>query len=201
MSAEVSQLRTLYRLMSDPGHVYVVTDGGIRWLADRRVLTADPIVRDVFEGLPDGIYKLSASKPPRPVPESGDLRLPALGTTAAGIEQREDWIPATQLQPPILINDEIHGLVVVLESGGMPVAVRHHVHDAWCAYLSRARDSHVTIDVTAEGLMVRYGREMTWGRYSERNVAFVPAVASVDVADMFRALVGRWNAASRERAA
>jgi hypothetical protein len=83
----------------------------------------------------------------------------------------------------------------------MPVAVCRPVHEAWCTYLSRAMDSYATVDVTADGLMVRYGRQMTWGRYSEQNVAFVPAVGSVDVADMFRALVRRWNAASRERVA
>jgi hypothetical protein len=59
---------TLYRLFIDPAWVMVVTgDDGARWITDRKVLFRDYIANAVFRDLPDGLYELRATKPPKPV--------------------------------------------------------------------------------------------------------------------------------------
>src|SRR5271154_7163011 len=78
---------TLYRLFIEPQWVMVATgDDGARWITDRKVLFRDYIVNAVFADLPDGIYELKATKPPKPVnTEMGNLSdLAAMHGSLAG---------------------------------------------------------------------------------------------------------------------
>jgi hypothetical protein len=174
----------LYSLMTDPEIVFVVTDGkGIRWASDRRVVTSVPLVREVFEGLPDGVYRVRASRPPVPVEWGSSL--PALADTAAKILERDDWVPAGPVLPVVTLEDELHGAVLVLESVlGAPFTVRRKVHDAWCAFLF----PHVLLEVTEDGRFVRYS-----------DGAAIVATVPADVPGMFAKHSKRWRAAERNR--
>jgi hypothetical protein len=66
--------RRIHRLLLNPGAAVLVTTSGGRYLIDRSVLVCVsgpavmPTISGILSGLPDGVYKVHATLPPRPQP-------------------------------------------------------------------------------------------------------------------------------------
>jgi len=139
--------RRIHRLLLNPDTAILVTTSGGRYLIDRSVLVcvsgpaAMPAIRGILSGLPDGVYKVRATLPPRPQPNLQPVP-DAIESALGRLRHAQQWRPVTATGWCFLNGDGATAVRILArndKTGPHPIAVNAALWHRWASQLAELR--------------------------------------------------------------